>query len=72
MAILMRNRLSSYFLIAAAVIFTAVQGFAIIKHVRLETRLTAPDYINSAKIIIALLAVIVGVRTLARDEQGGQ
>jgi hypothetical protein len=68
----MRNRLSSYFLIAAAVIFMAVQGFAIVKHVRLQTWPTTPDYINAAKIVIALIAIVVAIRSLARDEKVGK
>lgn len=64
----MLNRLSSYLLIVAAVIFTAVQGFAIVKHVRLQTGMTTPDYINAFKIVVALVAIVVAMRSLARHK----
>jgi hypothetical protein len=70
-SIFMRNRLSSYFLIAAGAVFMAVQGFAIVKHVRLQTSPTTPDYINAVKIVIALIAIVVAIRSLARDEKDG-
>jgi hypothetical protein len=65
----MLSRLSSYFLIVAAVIFAAVQGFAIVKHVRLQTWLTTPDYINAIKIVVALMAIIVAIRSLRREKR---
>jgi hypothetical protein len=62
------SRLSSYFLIVSAGIFIAVQGFAIVKHVQLQTRLTTPDYINVAKLVIALSAIVITIRALGRDK----
>jgi hypothetical protein len=62
------SRLSSYFLIVSAVIFIAVQGFAIVKHVQLQTRMTTPDYINVAKLVIALSAIVITIRSLGRDK----
>lgn len=62
------RRFSGYFLIVLAVIFTAVQGFAIFKHVRLQATPTTPDYLNGTKIVIALAAIVVTVRSLARDK----
>ncbi len=62
------RRFSSYFLIVSAVIFMAVQGFAIVKHVQLQTWLTTPDYINVTKLVIALFAIVITVRSLGRDK----
>jgi hypothetical protein len=66
------NRLPSYFLIAVAVIFMTVQAFAIVKHVRLQNGPTTPDYINAVKIVLAMMAIVVAVRSLMRDQKGGQ
>lgn len=46
----------------------AVQGFAIVKHVQLQTWLTTPDYINVTKLVIALFAIVITVRSLGRDK----
>jgi hypothetical protein len=63
----MLDRLSSYFLIVAASIFAAVQGFAIVKHVRLHGGLTTPDYLGGINIVVALVAIAIAIRLLARD-----
>jgi hypothetical protein len=62
----MLNRLTSYFVIVAAIIFTAVQCLAIVKHVRVQTGLTTPDYIRAITILIALLGVVVVCRSKKR------
>jgi hypothetical protein len=65
----MLNRLTSYFVIVAVIIFTAVQGFAIAKHVRVQTGLTTPDYIRVITILIALLGVVVVLRSLTPNKR---
>lgn len=65
----MLNRLTSYFVIVAVIIFTAVQGFAIAKHVRAQTELATPDYIRAITILIAFLGVVVVLRSLAPNKK---
>ncbi len=64
----MRNRASSYFLIVVAGIFSVVQCSAIVEHVRLQDRLTTPDYLNAIKIALALVAIVIAIRSLRRDK----
>lgn len=64
----MLDRLSSYFLIISATIFTAVQGFAIVKHVRLHTGRPTPDYIRAIGIMIAIMVIVVSIRSLTRSK----
>ena len=66
------NRLSSYFLIAVAVIFMTLQGLAIVRHVRLQNGPTTPDYLNAVKIVLAMIAIVIAVRSLVRDQKSGQ
>jgi len=64
----MWQRLPPYLMIIAACIFSAVQGFAIVKHLRVDSSATAIDYIDSFKILLALLAIVVAVRSLRRQK----
>lgn len=64
----MLNRLTSYFVIVAVIIFTAVQGLAIVKHVRVQTGLTTPDYIRAITILIALVGLVIVFRSLGPNK----
>jgi len=65
----MRNRLTSYFVIVAVIIFTAAQGYAIVKHVRVKNGLITPDYIRAISVFIAFLGVFVVLRSLAPNKR---
>jgi hypothetical protein len=56
-------------MIAVSILFIAVQSFAIVKHVRLQSSATSSDYLDAVKILIALLAIVVGVRQLMGDKR---
>jgi hypothetical protein len=65
----MRNRLTSYFVIVAVIIFTATQGYAIVKHVRVKNGLMTLDYIRAIIILIAFLGVFVVSRSLTPNKR---
>lgn len=65
---IMLDRLISYFVIVAATFFSAVQGFAIIRHVRLQTGQPTPDFIRAIGIMIAIMGIVVCVRSLRHGE----
>lgn len=65
----MRNRLTSYFVSFAVIIFMAVQGFAIVKHVRVQSGLTTPDYIRILTILMTLLGAVIVLRSLAPNKR---
>jgi hypothetical protein len=49
-----------------------LQGLAIVRHVRLQNGPTTPDYLNAVKIVLAMIAIVIAVRSLVRDQKSGQ